>query len=407
METLRLSLAGTYVVALLLALANFAKVPMNELYLIIQAMTVLASALLFVLNTYGTASFTASHLFMVSLLVAMAASLLVRMGLYAWYRSEGRHDQNRSAPMVRWDAFATGFAFFVFFTRAFYTSVPEDLWFKTGWFFLAVVVALPLVTFVPYAFGSPKVDLATAEVCMKLVEEVYEVRENAEADGKAFIHDPDTDVTAVVYRNGGTTYLCFNGSRSKENWEKNFLFTDQTLSAEWLGNLAPRTRGLPKVHRGFYESYMSVDERLLPRLSHPGRVVVAGHSLGGAMATLAALRLAGRMDPSRIELYTFGAPQVGDVAFASLLDRTVPTCVRFVNPHDPIPESLRMQLVHTKGYVPVSAPGFGMDAHGIEVYRKGIRNGRLYSFGFIVLPVSVFLIGLSLACWLVVGRKNM
>jgi len=69
-----------------------------------------------------------------------------------------------------------------------------------------------------------------------------------------------------------------------------------------------------KVHRGFQEALDEVWEKLLKYLrqkENPGRPFwFTGHSLGAALATLAAARYGRGQD-----LYTFGSPRVGDLDF--------------------------------------------------------------------------------------------
>ena len=61
------------------------------------------------------------------------------------------------------------------------------------------------------------------------------------------------------------------------------------------------------------------------------RISVTGHSLGGAQATLIASHLLfdGVVSPSKLDLYTFGAPRVGDRDFAYEFDR-VRTCIQYI-----------------------------------------------------------------------------
>ena len=62
------------------------------------------------------------------------------------------------------------------------------------------------------------------------------------------------------------------------------------------------------------------------------RIWLTGHSLGGALATLAAAHLG----PETIQgLYTFGCPRVGDAPFASVLPAQ--SYVRFVHRDDWVP----------------------------------------------------------------------
>jgi hypothetical protein len=95
------------------------------------------------------------------------------------------------------------------------------------------------------------------------------------------------------------------------------LLTDlDALPVAWPGG--------GKVHRGFVGALDRVwtqVESQLDGLDLP--VLYTGHSLGAALATLAA----SRRPPET--LYTFGAPRVGDEAFVQTLARTV--VYRFVN----------------------------------------------------------------------------
>ncbi len=78
------------------------------------------------------------------------------------------------------------------------------------------------------------------------------------------------------------------------------------------------------VHAGFATGYSAMRPRLLDLLSGgPRRLLLTGHSLGGALANLAAV------DFPHAELLTFGAPRVGNSDFVNLL-RGV-SIHRFVN----------------------------------------------------------------------------
>lgn len=94
------------------------------------------------------------------------------------------------------------------------------------------------------------------------------------------------------------------------------------------------------VHRGFSAALESVWRRLDSRLRslHPARrVLFTGHSLGGALAMLAAARSvdAGH---SVWRVVTFGQPRLGNRAFASWYDRRLGSrTLRVVNVNDPVP----------------------------------------------------------------------
>jgi len=95
------------------------------------------------------------------------------------------------------------------------------------------------------------------------------------------------------------------------------------------------------VHKGFYNSYLSIARQvnlaaksLLADCQHC-HVYITGHSLGGAIATLAAADLYS-VTPD-LTLYTFGSPRVGDLAFATYFDKVVPDTFRLVHNADLVP----------------------------------------------------------------------
>lgn len=108
---------------------------------------------------------------------------------------------------------------------------------------------------------------------------------------------------------------------------------------DWLNNarsqwVAGQPLGLPgQVHAGYAESLenlwqatggiASLLERIARAVAGGRRFWVTGHSKGGALATLAAMKLAGAgaraLKPAGV--CTFGAPQTGNHAFATAFDR--------------------------------------------------------------------------------------
>lgn len=68
------------------------------------------------------------------------------------------------------------------------------------------------------------------------------------------------------------------------------------------------------VHRGFARALSHVQDQVSDAIATAaGRVVLTGHSLGAALATL----VASLHPPTR--LYTFGSPRVGDAAFTAMI----------------------------------------------------------------------------------------
>ncbi|KAF7350096.1 putative feruloyl esterase A [Mycena venus] len=112
-----------------------------------------------------------------------------------------------------------------------------------------------------------------------------------------------------------------------------------------------KSPGIPesvRVHRGFLSAYQAVAEDVLAEVkqqlnSFPTyRIVVTGHSLGGAIASLAALSLKIALPDVPLQLYTFGQPRVGNKIFAKHVERTigVDSIFRTVHRNDGVPTML-------------------------------------------------------------------
>ena len=91
----------------------------------------------------------------------------------------------------------------------------------------------------------------------------------------------EADTQGFVATTADVALVAFRGSES---------FND------WLGNLdvASIDRPYGHVHRGFYKDFRVVQDWLFGKLSqlNKGRIVVTGHSLGGALATVFAAEVA-------------------------------------------------------------------------------------------------------------------
>jgi hypothetical protein len=94
-----------------------------------------------------------------------------------------------------------------------------------------------------------------------------------------------------------------------------------------------------RVHVGFRNGLQEVDEhlqRFAAAAAQVQHVWVTGHSLGGALAVLAAARL--RSNGITARCYTYGQPRVGLSGFAERFAAEPPGClIRFVNQGDIVP----------------------------------------------------------------------
>lgn len=120
-----------------------------------------------------------------------------------------------------------------------------------------------------------------------------------------------TDGFVAEAKNGsGITYVVFRGTESRLE----DLLSDLNAFQTGWKDLHDKSSG--RVHQGFLKAYETIRPELARLLAgRQGRIVFTGHSLGAAIATLAA---ADHLDKAA-ELYTYGSPRVGDEAFVSQL----------------------------------------------------------------------------------------
>ncbi|KAI1719696.1 lipase (class 3) domain-containing protein [Ditylenchus destructor] len=128
--------------------------------------------------------------------------------------------------------------------------------------------------------------------------------------------------------------VVFRGTKSKEQ-----------LFLEGWQSLQPGVDfyGIGKVNKYFFRALNTLWDNLEPALIDQKykdyNVTFTGHSLGGALASLASIRtvLDNRRRSDQIKLYTFGQPRVGCSKFAFKHDELVPHSFRVINRLDIVP----------------------------------------------------------------------
>lgn len=126
--------------------------------------------------------------------------------------------------------------------------------------------------------------------------------------------------------------LSYRGSASLNNWIGNFNIN--------LNDFEPCSGC--QVHAGFLSGWNDSKDKVTAALQkaksdHPDYSIVStGHSLGGALATLAAAEL--RPKGFNIALVTFGSPMVGDTAFANFVTNQQGGNYRVTHAYDAVPK---------------------------------------------------------------------
>ncbi|MDQ2045387.1 lipase family protein [Pseudoalteromonas sp. 20-92] len=130
------------------------------------------------------------------------------------------------------------------------------------------------------------------------------------------------------------------------------------------------------VHAGFNQTFNSLKSQLEQYFSNnpTAPVHVVGHSLGGALANLAANWLKQRFKVP-VKLYTFGAPRVGLSNFANHTQNALQGVYRCLHAGDPVPMVPVWPFVHTTyEYILNSSPSISPGAHSMSNPTPGYLN---------------------------------
>lgn len=137
---------------------------------------------------------------------------------------------------------------------------------------------------------------------------------------------------------------------------------------DWFSNLnvLERRTSYGSVHDGFYRAFHLVRSRLemlLEPLAETRKLVLTGHSLGGALATIAAAEWAHKYPIASV--YTFGQPRVGFASFrAYMTEHFDGKFFRFVNADDIVPR-VPPKYVHVGRLVRFNSAGT-VEAEAVE-----------------------------------------
>lgn len=150
-------------------------------------------------------------------------------------------------------------------------------------------------------------------------------------DIKARAYDSDEERFGYALTSEQASVLAFRGSHSAEDWVSDFI-AQQTVYRP--------VKNAGHTHKGFTDIYMSGRNNVLEIVAQlPADIplFITGHSLGGALATLAALDIASNTQIRSPIVYTFGAPRIGDPKFVRTYNTTVDTHWRLQNEFDIVP----------------------------------------------------------------------
>ena len=183
----------------------------------------------------------------------------------------------------------------------------------------------------------------------------------------------DTNIFGLMGRNPAsrTAFVSFRGTSDIEDWVAD-------IDAIPAGYLPIATFG--QVHSGFQDVYQlirgSIAAKLATATAGCDQILITGHSLGAALAVLAAPDISRNMPPNNIEprLITFGGPRVGLSDFAAAFDAAIESCYRVVNFLDIVPYLPPTPYVHVGAQITVDSGGPVNVAwrHSLTAYHDGL-----------------------------------
>jgi len=192
----------------------------------------------------------------------------------------------------------------------------------------------------------------------------YELVFNSLKNEPIFIHDFKTDCQLLVTEYKDSLVIVFRGTESKKD-----IITDLNMLREPL-ELKDHDV-YPEVHSGFLNQFMSIKDFIINDVEKYNNIIFCGHSLGGALATIASLYYYCYFKTKNIKCITFGSPRVGDKLFANLFNKHIEESIRFVNDNDPVPcFPTTWRFKHVKGLQWLNE----------DIIKKEIRVWRLYRF---------------------------
>lgn len=191
------------------------------------------------------------------------------------------------------------------------------------------------------------------------------------------------NVTGIFQQEGEALIVSFFGSDDVLDWIANLHFLMVKAPFE-------NADSADKIHLGFLYSYNEVRDHVMERIERfladgNRRIVIAGHSLGAAIATLLAYELALTRDDIFLSCFASGSPRVGNEEFAENFYSAVPACYRYVNRDDIVPQipTEDMGYRHTCEYHHIGEEAnparqtllLGIQDHFVEKYVESLDRG--------------------------------
>ena len=180
--------------------------------------------------------------------------------------------------------------------------------------------------------------IAVVEYKMEELELLYSTDWNCELQSN-FLFSKEAYI-GFALTSEKNNIIAFRGTHSFSEWMHDAFIALNHYSSD-------STQG--KIHRGFQSLYSGrsiFGETLSQQIRHTSEIFddpskpcyITGHSLGGALAVLAATDIALINNLKDLRMYNYGGPRVGNPTFASFYNKLIPCSYRVVNSVDKVPQ---------------------------------------------------------------------
>ena len=165
---------------------------------------------------------------------------------------------------------------------------------------------------------------------------------NSNINNSIFISDKETDCQCYIKILNKDVFITFRGTTTIEDWKHNIDVKTVNLFKDL------------KVHKGFYEQYMSVRGRIysfIPNILN-NNIYISGHSLGGALAYVCAVDIHSTSKNKNIKVFTIGSPRPGNNVFVDYFNKNIKESIRYKNKGDLITKlPLKSEFKHVHSAV--------------------------------------------------------
>lgn len=302
-----------------------------------------------------------------------------------------------------------------FISTAFYAMTPE----REGWMRHVGLVTFLLLG-VPIMYAIPRILANRTRPDQHLVTSALEASVLVYGRGQSdtfrdaeYASDASTGtqvgiMSAAAPDGTRDIYITFAGTTTKTDWLKtNIRIEDVPFPQEWLCETSSKGA---MVHAGFLAAYASIREKTwdlvsdyILRTAATGRIIVSGHSMGGAIASIAALDLLCKLEPTqkpKVHVISFGSPHIGNASFAKMFDARIPHSTRVVTVYDPVPNIFAARYVHVKGAYAVTFPLLDsppLSAHIQSTYVRAVAAASSGAVRFVYYASPLILVIFFLA----------